>query len=83
LLVNAGQEYAIIIPEKTIRFKFRARGKAKLQCSFESGESDSEYWTVMPGNIFPEEGLYLEGKSLYIQSPYKDNVTVEFLAWKP
>jgi len=80
----AGAETQIVIPEKTVRLKLRARNprSAKLQISFEAGKSGTEFWTLMPGNIFPEEDLYLEGQSMFIQSP-TPNVVVELIFWKP
>jgi hypothetical protein len=73
-------EYSIVIPEKTIKWRIRARNKSRLQWSLTATESSTNYWTVIPGNTDGEDTVFLEGKVLYIQAS-KDNEVVEFRAW--
>lgn len=77
---TAGSEYSQVLPDNTGQFLVRARNNAKLQLSYISGQTDTNYLTVMPGNIYTVEAVKLTGKTLYFQSS-KDNTVVEIVAW--
>lgn len=79
---NANTEYDFIIPQNTGRYRFRARGNAKVKYSFESGKTDTEYFTVIPGNIESEDNLKLNGNLTVYFRANKSNEILELLLWE-
>lgn len=77
----AGAETGIALPAGTKRFSLRARGIAKLQLAYTSGQSGSVYREILPGNIY-EEGFIDTTVSLtvYVQSN-KASTIVELVSW--
>lgn len=74
-------EYSQALPTNTAQFQLRARNsKAKLHISYVLNATSTNYFTVMPGNIFKIEAVKLTGKTLYIKSSL-DNTTVEVMTW--
>lgn len=74
-------EYSQILPDNTAQFQLRARNsKAKLHISYVLNATSTNYFTVMPGNIFTIDSVKLIGKTLYIKSS-KDDTTVEIMTW--
>lgn len=85
LIVNqvatlANTEYSYSFPTGTKKFSLRARGKAKLQLAFVSGNSGTNYITVFSGSKYEEIGLKLTAITAYFQSN-KAGETVEILSW--
>lgn len=77
-LANTEQSYAL--PADTKKFRIRARGNAKLQMSFVSGDSGTNFMTIFPGNVYEETGLDISTTTVYFQSS-KASETVEILSW--
>lgn len=78
---TASTEYSITIPQATKKYRFRNRGNARVQYSFVSGSSGSNYITVKPGNIEVEENLQLDSNlTIYFQTP-KSGQEIEVLLW--
>ena len=74
-------EYSQVLPNNTAQFHVRARNSsAKLHLSYVLNTTSTNYFTVMPGNIFTIEAVKLIGRTLYIKSS-KDNTTVEIMTW--
>lgn len=77
----ANQEYSQLLPDHTGSILIRVRdGRAKLQLSFNSGETGTKFITVEYGNNFFVSGVDLIGKSIYFQVNKPDQV-VEILTW--
>lgn len=77
---NKNVENAVPIPAGVKKLSFYARNNSKLQFSFNSGESGVAFKTLMPGNVFQEDGIELNGKTLYVQAS-KDGEILEILTW--
>lgn len=78
----AGVESSASLPLNTVRFMVKPRSTAKLQFSYTSGQSGTNYITINKGASYYEEGLQLTGATdIYIQAPENDNETVEILYW--
>ena len=73
-------EYSQLLPDNTAQFQLRARNNARLHLSYVVGATSTNYFTVMPGNIFSIESVKLIGKTLYIK-PSLDNTVVEIMTW--
>jgi hypothetical protein len=78
ILVNT--EYSYAFPANTKRFNVRARGNAKLQIAFTSGQSGSLFKTIFPGSIYEEIDVKLTGITIYFQSN-KAGETIEITSW--
>lgn len=77
----AGTEYSQVLPDHTSAVLLRVRdGNAKLQLSFNPGESGSNFITVGLGNNFFVSGVDLVGKTIYFQASMPGKV-VEILIW--
>lgn len=80
-LTLANTEYSISLPSNTIRFMLRARNSSRLQLSYVSGESNTEYITLLPGVIYIEKEVSTSvSLTLYIQSNTAGEV-VELVSW--
>ena len=80
-LGSANTESSIALPSGTKKFRLRARGSAKLQLAYNSGNSDSTYFTIMPGNVYTENHINSTASlTIYIQSNTA-SATVELVAW--
>jgi len=77
-LVNT--EYSYAFPSNTKKFRIRARGNAKLQVAFVSGQSGTLFKTVFPGSEYEEIDLKLTGITIYFQSN-KAGEIVEIVSW--
>jgi hypothetical protein len=78
---TASTEVSFALPSGTKRFTIKARQTARLQLSFESGESGTEYLTVHAGCAFSESSLDSSvDYTLYFQSSVA-GITVEILSW--
>lgn len=73
-------ETPIIIPNGTKRLEFHARGTSRVQWTFVSGASGSNYWTLKAGNAEVIDGVQLNSKTLYLRTS-KDNEVIELRAW--
>jgi hypothetical protein len=78
--ISANTEYSYAFPSNTKKIVIRARGNAKLQLAFTSGQSGTLYHTVFPGNTYEEIGLNVTSLTVYYQSN-KAGEVVEILSW--
>jgi hypothetical protein len=76
----ANTEYSYTFPANTKRFSLRTRGNAKLQISFVSGQSGTNFLTVFAGTKYEEIGLNAPSITAYFQSN-KAGEVVEILSW--
>lgn len=77
---TANTEFSQALTTNTKKFTIRNRGKARLQFSFISGESGTNYITVWPGSNYTEVDLDLTSVTIYIMTA-KASQTVEILEW--
>jgi hypothetical protein len=76
----ANTEVSHSIAAGTKKISFKCRGLARIQFSFTSGQSGSNYISLEPGAIYAESGLNLSSLTLYLQTS-KASQTVEILEW--
>ena len=78
----AGTESSTVLPVNTVKFTITERNSEKLQFSFTSGQSGTNYITVKRGVTREEKDLeFTSAQTLYVQAPSKDNAEVEILYW--
>lgn len=77
----ANTELSFSIPVTTKKCSLKLRGTGKLQYSFTSGQSNTNFMTIYPGSEenFSEFDL-TSGLDIYFQSN-KNNEVLEILAW--
>ena len=78
-LILANTEYSYTFPTNTKKFRLNVRGNAKLQFAFISGNTNTQYISVFPGNSHEETGLNI-ASTIYFQSN-KANEVIEILSW--
>lgn len=76
----ANTEYSQVLPSNTKEITLNARGNAKLQITYNLGQSNSVFKTIFPGEIYKETGMNLIGKTIYFQST-KPGEVVEIITW--
>lgn len=76
----ANTEYSFLLPNNTKQFLIKSRGIGKLQFSFVSGTTGSNYITIFPGASYKEKELLLTPTFIYFQNS-KAGETVEILSW--
>jgi hypothetical protein len=82
-LATANTEQSIILPTGCKKYTLRVRNNsAKIQLSFSSGESNSNFLTIPRGCSYSEDFVELTTayNHLYVQSN-KNNVTIECISW--
>lgn len=72
-------EVSYVLPINTQKFKVRARGLSKVQLSYNAGTTNSNYYTIDPGNTYEEQDLNAP-VTIYLQTS-KDNEVIEILSW--
>lgn len=77
--VAAATEYSQALPANTKKLTVKARGGAAQVC-YTSGQSGTTYIYLADGQAMSEDLLYLNGVTLYFQSPTAGAV-VEIVAW--
>lgn len=78
----AGTEGSALIPSGAIQYLVKPRNTTKLQFSYVSGQSGTNFLTIKKGAFYSEENLKLSADTtIYIQAPDDDNATVEILYW--
>ena len=75
----AATEYSQALPANTKKFTAKARGGA-VQVCYTSGQSGTTYILLADGQAMSEDLLYLNGMTLYFQSPMAGAI-VEVVAW--
>jgi len=78
--VTAGVEYSQVLPSGTTQFSIKARNNAKLQISYQAGQTNTVFLTITPGTIYSVASVKLVGKTLYFMST-KDDTIVEMIVW--
>ncbi len=79
-VANAGEEQVFALPNRTKRFRIRARGDSVIQLAYNPGESATMFIKVPPGAGYEVGGLDATGISLYFQVS-KANEIVEISTW--
>lgn len=79
-LTNANQEYPHTFPANTKAFLIQARGNARLNLSYTSGESGTIYRTIWPGSFVGQDGISSATTTVYLQSPTAGAI-VELESW--
>lgn len=67
-LTAANTEYSYAIPADTRKIFMKSRLNGTLKFAFVSGESGSNYLSLMPTQPWNVDGLQLRGETLYVQS---------------
>lgn len=78
--LSMGTEYSQLLPNDTAMFSLRSRNNAKLQLAYAPTQTSTNFYTLMPGNIYKVSGVRLNGRTIYFMSN-KDNTVVEIEAW--
>ena len=73
-------QYSQTLPNNTTQFSVKARNAAKLQLSYVSGTTNSNFLTITPGTIYEVEAIKLTGTTIYFQAS-KDNTVIEIVTW--
>lgn len=73
-------QYSQLLPDNTAQFLLRARNSAKVQVAYTAGQTNSNFLTIIPGNIYVVEAVKLVGKTVYFQAN-KDNTVIEIVVW--
>lgn len=73
-------EYSFALPVNTMKFRFKARNNSKIQWSFVTGTTNTNYLTLLPGNTYVEEGVKLPSSILYFRASQDDEL-LEILTW--
>jgi len=77
----AGTEYSISVPINSKKVTLKARNRSKLQFSFTSGQTNSNYITIPQGSIYELNGLNATVSfSIYFQASKAAEV-VEVIVW--
>lgn len=74
----ANVEISQALPTNTKNFVVRSRLGAKIRLAFNSGETATNYLTIMPGNVYTNTQYYI-AQTLYFQST-KAGDTLEIVA---
>jgi len=77
ILVNT--EYTYMLPSGTKKLKLRARGTAKLQLASATGQTNTTFFTIYPGECY-EDDLISATLAIYFQSS-KAGEVVEIITW--
>lgn len=78
---SAGTEFSISIGATVKAFAIRVRGAGKLQISDTSGQTNTKYWTLIPGNVYQEENLNLAGAYTIYCELNKASEIIEVIKW--
>lgn len=62
------------------RFRVQNRGNVRLQVSYASGQSGTEFYTVPPGSVYEEKEIDDQDVTLYFQAPAASQ-RLEFVTW--
>lgn len=76
----ANTEYSQALPSDTKKLLLRCRGLSRIQFSFASGGTNTNYITIRPGTVYSVEGLSLSSSTIYFETSLAGQV-VEILTW--
>lgn len=74
ILVTANTEVQHDLPADTKVFYVQARGRSRIQLSYNAGESGTVYHTIYPGAFFALDGISAPLVTLYLQSPTANTI---------
>lgn len=77
-LVDAGTEYAIVLPASTQRYLLRARDPGSLHHSY---ISSGNYLTIPSGVWLSEDQISVSPLTIYVTSPAVAGQTLELVTW--
>lgn len=76
---EANIEVPYVLPQFTKRFKLRARGLSKIQLSYTTGETNTNFITISPGTVYEERDFSIL-TNMYFRAS-KANEIIEILSW--
>jgi hypothetical protein len=79
---SASTEYNVVIPSNTKKYMIRNRNTGKIQYSFITGQTNTNFITIMPGNTIEETGLDLTSSLTIYFETSKPNQIIEVLSWQ-
>lgn len=71
----ANTEFSQALPGNCKEFFLKARGNAKIQVSYTSGDSGLNFITVPPGAVFNDENFYVS-QTIYFQTNKPDVIEI-------
>lgn len=77
----ASTEYSHSFQADTKKYTIRARGSSKIQLSFVSGTTNTNFLTIPSGVTASEDQVKASSLVIYFQTD-KNNETIEILEWK-
>jgi hypothetical protein len=78
---SSGTEYSFTLPENTKRYEMKLRQSATVQYSFVTGQTNTNYITMVRGTVHYEEGLKLSvAKTIYFEVN-RDTTVLEVKYW--
>jgi hypothetical protein len=77
-IVNAGEEYSLLLTNGLKQLRIKCQGSAVLKYSFTEGESLTNYFTIFKGTCDNLNDLDFNDKTLYIQSD-KSSMVIEIM----
>ena len=81
VIAGASTEYNYTIPSNTKKFLMRARNKSKIQFSFQTGTTNTNFVSIPPGSNYTLDGMTLNTSlTIYFQSS-KGGEVLEVLTW--
>lgn len=80
-MTDADTEYSQALSSGCIAFLIKCRGDYAIKLAFVENASGTTYITVPAGQSYYEEGLWLNGVTLYIQCATAAQVA-EIIEWK-
>ena len=81
LCAAASTEYSHTFQADTKKYTIRARGSSKIQLSFVSGTTNTNFITIPSGVSASEDQVKVASLVIYFQTD-KNNETIEVLEWK-
>lgn len=81
LCAAASTEYSHTFQADTKKYTIRARGSSKIQLSFVSGTTNTNFVTIPSGVSASEDQVKVASLVIYFQTD-KNNETIEVLEWK-
>lgn len=81
-IVSADTEYSFTIPQATKKFYIKNRGLGKLQLSFITAQTNTNFITLASGVVYSEEALALESNLTVYYRSSKASEVIEILRWE-
>jgi hypothetical protein len=76
----AGVEYSFAFPPNTKHFTIKARNNGKIQLSFVSEQSGTNFITISPGSVRWFGNILMSAQTIYFQSS-KAGEVIEIESW--